>query len=120
MSANRQTVAFGRALHDSRTARKLSQNELASKAGVTQAAVSGWESGTYVPEPAVVFKLERTLRVPPGYLSVHLGYVPADAQTTVTGDVERAVLGSPVLDSHDKRALVAMFRQLARRPRRRV
>lgn len=44
-----------------RTTLGLSQQELADELGVTQAAVSQWESGTKQPRP-IVFKMLEVLR----------------------------------------------------------
>lgn len=112
-------INFGAALHDARVAAGMSQTDLANRAGVTQPSVSGWESAKFMPEhPAQVFALERALGVPPGGLSAHLGYVPVGAGTLPQGDVRGAIMATTTLDAHDKRALLATYDHLAKRPNR--
>lgn len=104
---------FGRAVGEARDARGWSQEELAVKAGVSQSNVSGWESGKWAPDPEQVFAVERALRVKPGALSEHLGFVPAEPSVRST-DLVAAILDSD-LDELDRRALAGLYRQLRRR-----
>lgn len=104
---------FGRAVAEARDARGWTQDELAERAGVSQSNVSGWEQGKWTPDPDAVFTVERALRLAPGTLSVHLGYVPAKELDRAV-DVEAAILTSS-LDELDRRALVGLYRQLRRR-----
>lgn len=104
---------FGRAVGEARDARGWSQEELAQRAGVSQSNVSGWESGKWAPDPDAVFAVERALRVKPGGLSEHLGYVPASPSDRQI-DLVAAILDSD-LDEIDRRALAGLYRQLRRR-----
>jgi transcriptional regulator with XRE-family HTH domain len=61
--ANREPVGIGRLLREVREARGLTQGELASRAGVTQSAISQIESGAR-PNPNLSL-LERALGDPP-------------------------------------------------------
>lgn len=70
------TEALGRRIAAARKARGISQMDLALDVGVTQGAVSGWESGRY---PMVLQKLPalcRSLGVTPNDLLPDAGDVP--------------------------------------------
>lgn len=61
----------------------------------SQSAVSDWVNGTDRLPPARLFAIERALGLPPGRLSRHLGYVPADVQPVTT--VLEALDADPLL-----------------------
>lgn len=54
---------FGNYLCQLRTAKKLSQSELASKLGVTNKAVSKWETGAAYPSAKLIYPLAKELGV---------------------------------------------------------
>lgn len=54
---------FARRLRMLRTAAKLSQAELAQKAGVDPGSVSGWETGEYMPSLGATVRLADALSV---------------------------------------------------------
>ncbi len=60
----------------------LKSFQLAERMSVSQATVSTWLSGKRTPEPPTVFRLEEVLRVPPGSISHHLGYLPVSDPVT--------------------------------------
>jgi transcriptional regulator with XRE-family HTH domain len=107
------TVDFGRILANARVARGVRQLDLANALGVARSLVSMWEQGWHVPETEHVFALERLLKLPSGHLSQRLGYVPFNSEPVTT--VEQAVVADPRLDLADKRAVLAVYRELARR-----
>ncbi|MEY2452398.1 MAG: helix-turn-helix protein [Acidimicrobiaceae bacterium] len=93
----------------------MTQQELAEAVGVTQSAVSAWEADGAIPEPRVVFAVERALRLSPGQLSGALGYVPVDAMGVTHGVVE-SVEADPSLDEVGRRVLLAVYRELTTKP----
>lgn len=110
---------FGAALEQALTLRRRSQKEVGDALGTTQSSVSAWKAGESEPSYATVFGLERYLRLPPGFLSRHLGYVPVEAiDQAVT--VEDLIMSDPLLDEAGKRAVLAVYRELTSRagPRR--
>ncbi len=79
-AAKRVTVDFPRALRDRRTRRRLSQLELALRAGTTQRHLSFIESGRSVPGRNMVVRLAEGLELPlreRNELLVAAGYAPA-------------------------------------------
>ena len=65
-----------------RTRAKLSQEELAEQLGVSRQAVSRWECGDNVPEPAKLLMLARTFGVTADWLLDDMQELPAE-QTSV-------------------------------------
>ena len=84
----RQRTAFGLALEEAITRSGLSQDEVSRRLAFPrgQGSISEWKAGRKEPRPHIVFALERVLGVPPGGLSIHLGYLPPEAveSSTVT------------------------------------
>lgn len=72
-----------------------------------QTTVSGWKSGD-VPDPAVVFAIERALGLDPGSLSRHLGYSPRS--NGKIGGVLAAIASDPYLSDTQRDLLAAMYR----------
>ena len=62
---------FGSTLKHLRTSKKLSQDELANKVGVTRTSVTNYESGVAIPSVKVLIRLCEILNVTP---DVILGY----------------------------------------------
>jgi len=90
--------------------RRMIQTRLAAELdGVSQSAISGWINGQSVPNHNVVFAIERALDVTPGFLSHHLGYIPAG--TSPPCSVPDAVDADPLLDDVRRAALLALYRQ---------
>jgi transcriptional regulator with XRE-family HTH domain len=63
------SMTFAEKLKDLRESAKLSQVELAERAGVTQRAISGWETGKREPLWSAVQKLATALGVSPEALT---------------------------------------------------
>jgi transcriptional regulator with XRE-family HTH domain len=57
-------IHWGRMIRERRTVLGLSQRQLADTLGVTQAAVTGWETGKSLPSRRNVSRLARTLGLP--------------------------------------------------------
>lgn len=76
-----QVVAFATTLNAALVQRSWIQATLAAKVGVSGPTISNWVRGRYVPRPPEVFAIERALRMAPGSLSIHLGYLPASASS---------------------------------------
>jgi transcriptional regulator with XRE-family HTH domain len=112
-----ERATFGAAIRSARLDAAVSQEALGAQLGSSQASVASWERGTYIPDPEVVFRLERKLGVRPGALSQHLGYLPIEAAggTLVpTVDVAEAILKDTHLGEAEKRGLIAAYRAMRR------
>lgn len=107
--------AFGEALGEAMQMRSMTQLELGQTLGITQSAVSAWKAGQAAPEPDVVFAVEQSLTMPAGWLSRHLGFVPADFRKQPPVSVPDAALVDPLLDEPGKRAVIAVYRELTSR-----
>lgn len=84
---------------------------LARDAGVPTATVSGIANRSGAePRPSTVFRLERSLKLLPGELSHHLGYLPLERWET--DSVEAALRGERRLRTEDRRHLIDMYRML--------
>lgn len=83
-------AAGGSALRVARQARRLTQDELGKRVGVSGETVSHWERGTWTPPVHQVFRLARVLRVDAGELGGGLGVAmpdPAASQRTTNAGV---------------------------------
>src|SRR3954466_13997030 len=90
-------VDFGTALKDWRTRRRLSQLDLALRAGTTQRHVSFMESGRSVPGRGMVVRLAESLELPlreRNDLLLSAGYAPAYAQTSLDDPTLAPVLAA--------------------------
>ena len=102
---------FGQALGAALRSRDMTQKDLADAlGGMAQSAISNWVAGEAVPGHDVVFRAERVLQLPPGYLSRHLGYVPAE-HAAPPSSVEDAVDEDPLLGEVQRQALLALYRE---------
>lgn len=87
----------------------MNQKHLAAAVGVKQNTVSRWVNGSLTPEHFRVFEIERTLNVPPGALSVHLGYLPVPADRVPCTIVD-AIREAPELQDFHREALLSVYR----------
>ncbi|WP_435581499.1 helix-turn-helix domain-containing protein [Amycolatopsis thermoflava] len=100
------TTAFGSALKDWRTRRRLSQLELALRAGTTQRHVSFMESGRSVPGRGMVVRVAESLQLPlreRNALLLSAGYAPTYPETDLSDPALRPVLDAleRLLDGHE-------------------
>jgi hypothetical protein len=86
---------------------------------VSPNAVSYWERGKSLPEPANVIELERTLRLESGALARLLGYMPLATMQREMASVLDAITADPELESSERELLATMYRQLVRQVRQR-
>lgn len=117
MSHGDDPKAFGRALHDVLERKGMSQTELAAEVGhvlgrkpISQPWVSEIRRGIKTPPPEVAMAMEKVLRVRPGQLTCHLGYVPVEATPAVS--VVDAIEADPLLDERGRRSLAAAYQAL--------
>lgn len=96
---------------------QLSQSELGQLVGVKQSTMSSWVNGVAAPSPDTVFALEAAIKVPPGSLSRHLGYVPLDAAKTAL-TVKAAVHADTALGTVERAMILAAHAAAAIRARR--
>jgi transcriptional regulator with XRE-family HTH domain len=110
--------AFGEALAGARAAAGLTQEDFAEKMGLKQSTVSGWENGLVQPDAVDhAFRAEQVLRVAPGSLSRHLGYLPPDA-VAIAEHFEDAIQYDPALDADARELLLNTYRMVTGRGRR--
>lgn len=102
--------AFGGALRSARASDGKTQKALSDAVGVSQNTISSWEAGELPTQPDVVFRMERELGLPPGWLSRLLGYLPVPAETS--DRFLDAIRDDRHLDEGTKRVLAAFYRQL--------
>lgn len=117
----KQVRDFARRLTVFRERSGYGQRAIGEALGVSQSLVSYWECATYVPEPALVFKLEKVLQLEPGTLSATLGYMPLRNPSSIIeaieGDLELDEDSKSVL-LHTYTAVAAQGRFNRNRPRR--
>lgn len=101
-------AAFGRALDEAMAENDIKPPALADAAAVTPDAVRKWMAGLREPEPQTVFVLEETLRLVPGELSRHFGYVPVGAHVSLLAAIDAA----EELTDRDRKVLRATYRSL--------
>jgi transcriptional regulator with XRE-family HTH domain len=81
-----ELAQFGAALADALIALGIDQKdfavEMTREVGepVSKSSVSQWAGGVHEPTRAKVFAMERLLKLKPGTLSRHMGYLPASAK----------------------------------------
>lgn len=95
--------------------RELSQRELAEGLGwSSHTRIQPWRNLKSEPKPSEVFEIERFLKVPPGTLSLHLGYLPPGARSmnSAAAGVEAAIEADPMLPDWGKRLLAANYREI--------
>ena len=113
MATADQREHFARALQRARSECGLSQRQLATALGVSQASVSQWLTGQSAPKPGRLADLERVLRLTPYALARHLGYLPGDEpdpKSVMT--VAEAAEADPRLGEREQRILTAVYREL--------
>lgn len=97
MATDEQKREFSLALRAARMAADLSQQRLSDLLSdhvdrrVPQETYSAWDRGVNTPQPSDLFALEEILRVPPGSLSRHLGFLPVDVVEAPPADTVTAV-----------------------------
>lgn len=106
---------FGEALAAAIAVRDMTQRALGEALDLKQPTVSAWLNGESEPASAVVFEAERVLDLPPGHLSILLGYLPPEAVDAPPVTFEQVVTSDPLLDDPAKRGLLAMYRELTSR-----
>ena len=116
-TTDEQRAKFAEALEMYLGRAKMTQADLVRKlraAGlpVHQTSVSQWCAGQTEPQRRMVLEMERQLRLVPGLLSRHLGYLPVDAVALAVSDVETALLTDERLAPDQRQALIATYRAL--------
>lgn len=108
-----ERVAFGEAMQAALTMRGVHQTTLAKHLGTSQSVVSQWRHGQYTCPPPVVFAIEDFLRLPPGYLSRHMGYCPTSAVTDppLVGTEDAILLDAELADAQ-KSALMGLVQTM--------
>jgi transcriptional regulator with XRE-family HTH domain len=117
VTTNEQREAFRQALRHARQERSWSQRRLAQEVGVSHSAISSWERGSSLPEPANVVDLERALTLESGTLARMLGYMPLETMRRELRTVLDAIMADPDLGQRERDLLLAMYRELVRQRR---
>lgn len=82
-------VDIGNKIKELRVSQKITQNELATRLGVTKSAISSYENGSRLPSYDILIKISRIFKVSTDYL---LGCVDEKAQTvSVSGLTENQI-----------------------------
>lgn len=102
--------AFAHALTIALSRTTWTQKYVAEKLGIPASTLSEWKTGKGEPDRAeVTFALEKLLGCDPGFLSVHLGYLPLE----VAGrSWETALLRDPDVADETREILLALARRL--------
>lgn len=111
---------FGEALAERRLEQNLSQSKLGELLGVGQSAVSSWELGEAEPPVETVYFIEEVLKVRPGVLSKHLGWLPLTILTARRGGpAPKRVLdvldGDPDYDELGRRLIRTLCKELRKK-----
>lgn len=115
----KRRARFGNALAEAMRVRELTQAELGELLNqMRQSSISAWTTGTALPpDVETVFRLEQALKLRPGHLSRHLGFLPITKLPPVT--VADAVLGDSRLDATAQRILLVTYKELVAAAKRR-
>lgn len=105
----RQRRRFGNAFGELLALRGMSQTAFAARLGTSQSMVSAWIAGDYACSNEQVFAIEKALKVQPGTLSQHLGFLPPEAVAARLASVEEAVMADALLGPDSKRALIGLY-----------
>lgn len=82
-------VDIGNKIKELRVSQKITQNELATRLGVTKSAISSYENGSRLPSYDILIKISRIFKVSTDYL---LGCVDEKAQSvSVSGLTENQI-----------------------------
>jgi hypothetical protein len=111
-STAEQRAAFGHALIEAAAIASVDLDELlaiASKSKIDSAkkVVYHWRTGEREPSRPQVEELERLLKLSPGSLSRHLGWVPLEAAESE--GIELAILRNETLTEGQKQALLQIL-----------
>lgn len=97
-------AAFGHALAEAMRAEDVSRSAVAARADVSPDMVARWMRGMNEPPPWRIFAVEELLRLPPGALSRHLGFVPVGIVSVLA-----AIDADPDLKEWDRQLLRQMY-----------
>lgn len=83
-------VNVGNRIKELRASQKITQNDFASRLGVTKSAISSYENGSRLPSYDILIKISRIFKVSTDYL---LGCVDDKSQTVnVSGLTEKQIV----------------------------
>lgn len=100
---------FGPALAQALRIRHVTQSELARRLAVTRTTVNEWVNDKSAPAPETVFKIERALGLPPGDLSIHLGFLPPDVRRAQPRSFMAFVRTLSELSDESKEAVIEVY-----------
>lgn len=108
-----QRKAFADALFHVMELKGVTHRDLGEQIGLSHTVFTGWRNGDHEPSPSTAFAVERALEVPPGFLSIHLGYLPPEARTaTFPTEYEALIDADPSLDDRARRMLRVLYAEL--------
>ena len=117
--AGERMAAFAAAMAQARSEAKVSQRELGRMVHRKQGSISRYEAGLLEPDPETVFRIERALKVEPGVLSHHLGYLPIQSTSPYAKLVQSllpvvdAIQDDPTLSPQARSMLISAYRAAA-------
>lgn len=116
----KRRTRFANALAEAMRVRELTQAELGELLDqMRQSSISAWTTGNALPpDVETVFRLEHVLKLRPGHLSRHLGFLPITKLPQVA-TVTDAVLADDRLDDSAQRILLATYKELVAAAKRR-
>lgn len=119
-SDEKRRTRFGHALSEAMRIQGFTQAGLGARLGeMGQSSISAWTTGGALPpDVETVFALERALKLSPGQLSKHLGFLPTSKARSVL-TVADAVLADDHLDDDGQRVLLATYKELIAAAKRR-
>lgn len=97
---------IGNAARQARLEKRVSQEELAAKVGMTQPEISRLEKGENEQAVFRLIEIERALGVPLGHILIRAGFVEG------LDSVEQAVAAASDLIEDDRRTLIRLYRAL--------
>lgn len=106
MPTDQQLEAFLQALrqHAGSTEKRAA---IIRELDVDKSMITHWMNGANIPKPDQLFAIERACKLPGGFLSQHLGYVPVGASS-----IGSAISSDETLTPRDRKLLESLYLSL--------
>jgi transcriptional regulator with XRE-family HTH domain len=105
--------AFGEFVRAQRRLAKISQRQLGRMSGISDSYLSQMERGLYRPSPEVMRSLAKAFNMSPATLYAQFGLLD-DSDEAGTIGVEEAIMRDVRLEDEHKKALLTVYRGLAK------
>ncbi len=103
-------VDIGNKIKELRVSQKITQNELATRLGVTKSAISSYENGSRLPSYDILIKISRIFKVSTDYL---LGCVDEKAQSVSVSGLTESQIAAVKSYIHTFRAYNLIQKQIS-------